>query len=175
MGRAPQHPSAFLWLSAFERSLPLRRVNRFPVEKALTMNEHSDRLYTLKKQFPRVLQNANLPWGLECGPGWDGLLADLLFRIDTILTEYPACTANVVQIKEKFGALRFYCQVDGDDDARQDAAAQAISRAIRHAEHVSAETCENCGQPSSIRGAGLLTTICPNCTSQRKLASKTSD
>lgn len=133
------------------------------------MSEHSDRLDALKKQFPRVFQNANLPWGLECGPGRDGVLTDLLFRIDTILAENPACAANVMQIQEKFGALRFYCQVEGDDNVRRGVVAEAISRAIRHAEHVSAETCENCGLPSSIRNTGLLTTICPNCAGRSKI------
>lgn len=128
------------------------------------MNDYSDRLDALKKQFPRVLGHAYLPWGLQYGPGWDGLLKDLLSRIDTILSEHPGCTAKVVQIKEKFGALRFYCDVDGNDDALRDAAAEAISQAIHHAECVSAETCENCGKPSSMRNTGLLTNVCPNCT-----------
>lgn len=128
------------------------------------MSDHSDRLDAFREQFPRVLGSAHLPWGLQCGPGWDALLNVTLSRIDTILSTYPDCTVNILQVKEKFGALRFYCQVDGDDNARRDAAADAISQAIRHAECVSSKTCENCSQPSSVRNPRLLTTICPNCT-----------
>lgn len=62
--------------------------------------------------------------------------------------EVPQVTA--VQVKEKFGTLRFY--VDYEDDYTQGVLAMA--------EAMSAVTCEICGNPGELRGGGWLCTLC---------------
>lgn len=71
--------------------------------------------------------------------------------------EIPQVVA--VQVKEKFGSLRFY--VDGGD---------AHTRGmIRLAESLSAIMCEDCGIPSKVKNNdGWLSNICPVCVDARE-------
>lgn len=62
-----------------------------------------------------------------------------------------ACPQVVaVQVKEKFGTLRFY--IDGGDET--------IFGLIRMAESLSAVTCERCGNKAKTRGGSWLLTLC---------------
>jgi hypothetical protein len=69
--------------------------------------------------------------GIECGDGW----ADI---IDRLITDLVALGWNrdVVQIKEKFGGLRFYISSDSG----------GLHKRIAKAEEESFETCEVCGE-----------------------------
>ncbi len=62
----------------------------------------------------------------------------------------------VMQVKEKFGTLRFYCS--GTD---------AIDRYIRLAERLSALTCEDCGKPGKANDSGWIRTQCDDCRDKR--------
>jgi hypothetical protein len=55
-----------------------------------------------------------------------------------------------IQIKEKFGTLRFYC-VGGDDYT------QGV---LDLAERMSGVTCERCGAPGETRNGGWIRTLC---------------
>ncbi len=57
---------------------------------------------------------------------------------------------TVVQVKEKFGTLRFY--YNGGDTY--------IDAMVSFAEAMSACTCERCGAPGVIRGGGWVRTLC---------------
>lgn len=63
-------------------------------------------------------------------------------------SEIPQVVA--VQIKEKFGTLRFY--YDGGDEY--------ISGLVAMAEWVSSVTCEECGERGKLRGGGWVYTAC---------------
>ena len=56
-----------------------------------------------------------------------------------------------VQVKEKFGGLRFYYQ--GGDDK--------IDGMVRMAESWAAHSCEECGAPGTSGGKGWIKTLCP--------------
>lgn len=73
---------------------------------------------------------------IECGKGWEGLYRPLLdlCKLKGI---------SVMQVKEKFGGLRFYI---GGYAAEQD-----ISMLIRAAEAHSYHTCEDCGEDGILR------------------------
>jgi len=62
----------------------------------------------------------------------------------------PVEQALAVQVKEKFGTLRFYC--DGGDDA--------IQGMISLAESMSARLCEECGNRAQTRGGSWIRTLC---------------
>lgn len=66
--------------------------------------------------------------------------------------EVPKKVHQVVvnQVKEKFGALRFY-YTGGDDN---------IYGMVRMAESMSEVTCEECGSPGESRGGGWVRTLC---------------
>jgi len=78
-------------------------------------------------------------------------------RLKMIDAEKTVPTA--VQVKEKFGTLRFY--IDGGTDAHYNY--------IRFAESMSAVTCETCGAPGKIRGHGWYYTACDEHTHEDDL------
>lgn len=79
------------------------------------------------------------------GPGW----GDILTRLIDDLFEL-GWDGSVLQVKEKFGGLRFYVGHASD----------AVYERIRNAENESLETCEQCGKPGSPRGDGWIKTSC---------------
>lgn len=85
----------------------------------------------------------HVPLGNSTPPGWVALVAPLLEQAERE-------GATVIQIKQKFGTLRFYC-----DDA-----SPALSAAITAAVKESARTCEQCGAPGSMIDNGWLRTLC---------------
>jgi hypothetical protein len=66
----------------------------------------------------------------------------------------PAPTVDLIQLKEKFGGLRFY--IDGGNDY--------IDGMISLAEDMSYRTCEMCGTSKNVgQTSGWITTICKDC------------
>jgi hypothetical protein len=105
----------------------------------------------------------NTPF-VECGEGWKNLYTPLL----DLATLYGA---EVLQVKEKFGGLRFYFAGGGDKHA----ALQAMTNA---AEAASFHTCEDCGEDGIAgwdtqslrpnykarrRSGGWIRTLCDAC------------
>lgn len=85
-------------------------------------------------------------FGVECGPGWKSLYEPLI----------ELCKAEgvaILQIKEKYGTLRFYVG----------AAPDHVFDAIDEAEARSAVTCERCGAPGQTRGGSWIRTLCDDC------------
>lgn len=82
-------------------------------------------------------------FGLEIGPGWRSLVEPLIARCQ-------AEGVTILQIKEKFGGLRFYVS-DGSE---------ALIRALDVAEAKSCTICEECGAPGERRGGGWIRTLC---------------
>jgi hypothetical protein len=77
------------------------------------------------------------------GPGWAKIL-DKLYDI-------KPRSVYVMQVKEKYGGLRFYIG----------SASQEFFDAIDAAEHESYLTCEQCGEPGELRGdLGWVLTLC---------------
>lgn len=78
------------------------------------------------------------------GPGWQ----DLLVRLEEALTHLGA-QYELIQLKEKFGSLRYYITVaEGTDPAMN----WAIHALIDATEAESARTCEDCGKRATVRG-----------------------
>ena len=87
----------------------------------------------------RRMQTPFAAYGIECGEGWRGLYAPL---ID--LCAYH--NVEVMQVKEKFGTLRFYT---GPTEAGK----TDLDLLITAAEHFSGMTCEDCGEHGVEYGA----------------------
>lgn len=95
----------------------------------------------------RILRRFTRGGGIECGPGWYGILADL----DTALTDIDP-QYSITQIKEKFGTLRYYVSSTGTT---------AFHQRIREAERLSELTCEQCGAPGLLRDElSWIRTLC---------------
>ena len=69
-------------------------------------------------------------FGVECGSGWSWIVVGLL---QAALDK----GAYIIQVKEKYGGLRFY-YTGGDDQ---------LSELVEFAEGLSYKTCELCGAP----------------------------
>ena len=122
----------------------------------------------LCQRYPKIFVNRHgdpketlMCWGFECGDGWyniiNQLCANIQHHVDWAQEQKEkygrgeGCSQVVaVQIKEKFGTLRFY--TNGGNDQ--------IYGMIRMAESMSAVTCEECGAPGKTRGRSWIYTAC---------------
>lgn len=107
-----------------------------------------------RKEFP-ILFGARRITSLDSGEGWRPLLWNLCEALEA---RAQAQVANgeepirVVQIKQKFGGLRFYLN-------RHDKVADGL---IDEAEALAEVTCEACGAPAKARRiGGWISTFCP--------------
>lgn len=99
-------------------------------------------------KYPKIFRDRHAPmgetcmcWGFEHGNGWYKILDEMCQKVQDYLDAYPEVEQVVaMQVKEKFGTLRFY-YMGGDD---------ACDRMIRKAEEKSERTCEITGEPGSL-------------------------
>ena len=115
-----------------------------------------------KKRFPLCFERKGgcMAFSLEYKAGWNGIVEELLGKIEGHLAEKqalglldPDCGFQINQIKEKFGTLRFY--VSGADDQ--------IFRWIDEAERKTTTTCEMCGSSGGLhcrKGVFWVRTLC---------------
>lgn len=115
-------------------------------------------------------------WGFEHGDGWydiiNNLCANIQSHIDWSNSQRELLLKNnphnvkipeevrqvvAVQVKEKFGTLRFY--YEGGDDT--------IDGMVRMAEAMTAVTCEECGNPGKQRSGGWIRTLCDHHEAER--------
>lgn len=94
-------------------------------------------------------------FGFECGDGWYQVIDNLCQNIQEYIDNNDlGFQPEVVQVKEKFGGLRFYITA-GDDK---------IYKMIDDAESVSDRTCEICGNPGKgITVGRWMETRCKEC------------
>lgn len=109
----------------------------------------------ISKEFPVLFRKKK---ELEIGIGWYQLVYDLAAgitleaqkaRIPTNSEEYPW----VMQVKEKFGALRFYMSGANDE----------MRALINAAETQSYTICEQCGEPGELRRESWHHVACDAC------------
>lgn len=92
-----------------------------------------------------------LVFGFECGDGWNDLLWRLCEDIEKI---GPGDEFRVLQVKEKFGGLRFYTG----------AAPSEVHDRISQAEDESYKTCEVCASKEDVTSEGSwIKTLCGEC------------
>ena len=89
-------------------------------------------------------------WGFACGNGWYALIDTLCAEIQRHVDATHVQPVVAVQVKEKFGALRFYT-TGGDEYTRG---------LIWAADAMSAFICEKCGAPAVSSGNGWIVTHC---------------
>lgn len=111
--------------------------------------------------FHKAIQSSVMPFGFECGDGWFPLLLKLCEDIEPLVDD----KFEVLQVKEKFGGLRFYAHGGWDADGR-------VDDLIHAAEKKSYETCETCGRPAKQRGHGWIYTECWWCWYKHKARHK---
>lgn len=136
----------------------------------------------LVEKYPKIFTvkpgAESLPYsmfGIECGIGWYNIIDNLCFQIQShidwrnsqralllgdnpydIKIPHEVPQVIVAQIKEKYGALRFYYH--GGDER--------IDGMVRMAEAMSAATCEHCGNIGKPRGKNWIYTACDEHTKE---------
>ena len=96
---------------------------------------------SLKKRFPQLYSQLH---SIDCDDGWYNLIQGLSHSIELHIDYLPPDLMGkifAVQVKEKFGGLRFYVNHG----------TPYIDGAINMAEAVSYYTCESCGNLGSQR------------------------
>jgi hypothetical protein len=89
----------------------------------------------------------------QCGNGWFPLIKDLITDLIELGWDKQTC-----QVKEKFGALRFYINTGSDE----------IFKKIHSYENKSYEICETCGEKGELRLVGWYKTLCNKHHEERK-------
>jgi hypothetical protein len=93
-------------------------------------------------------------FGVECDKGWYDIIKPLFNYIEEYNKENPDNEIKVLQVKEKFGELRFYVS-HGDE---------TLYKMIDKAENESLKTCEHCGSKENvIHTDRWIWTVCKNC------------
>lgn len=103
-------------------------------------------------------------FAISCGDGWKSLICDLVDALDGLGVAY-----KIRQIKEKFGALCFYTDINGTSHANRD----RFQLLIDEAETKSVSTCEACGDPANgpaLIDDHLFASLCDGCRVSRNLA-----
>lgn len=80
----------------------------------------------------------------------DAKFVESTHKLEKSVTDALKNLPVIVQVKEKFGTLRFY--VDGGTSE--------MRNYIEFAEAMSGRTCEVCGSPGERRGGGWIRTLC---------------
>ncbi|CUJ74736.1 hypothetical protein [Achromobacter kerstersii] len=114
----------------------------------------------LEQRYPAIFEyrrkasaGAGAPWRVMCGDGWFDLLNTLCAQLQSATDRNGAPQVVAVQVKEKFGALSFYCK-DANGTQRGMIAMTAA---------MSARLCERCGQPGQTLVHNFLwQTRCPD-------------
>lgn len=107
----------------------------------------------LRSTFP-ILKEASF----EFGDGWN----DLIWELTDELSQYSFSKhLKAVQIKEKYGGLRYYCS--GFGELAPEEFKKAIDIIFTY-EAKANKICEQCGRPGEIRNdGGYYITLCDNC------------
>lgn len=133
----------------------------------------------LQNKYPKMF--AKPYGGVAVGEGWWPIIQALCSQIqhhidwsnkthDILMKDNPynhkipekVKQVEILQIKEKFGGLRFY--YDGGDEK--------IDGMVRMAESWAARTCETCGNPGKSRSGGWIRTLCDTHEAERQEAMK---
>jgi hypothetical protein len=94
-----------------------------------------------------------MPRGFQHGDGWFDILWRLCEDLEPLVAQFEAAGEprfEVLQVKEKFGRLRF--SVNCQNEAIQ----QRIGIAAEECLHI----CETCGQPGELQEDGWIKTLC---------------
>jgi len=117
--------------------------------------EHSEYLFKSFSFFhPEApLTESLMAFGFECGDGWFELIKELCEKLKTLNLK----VFLVLQVKEKFGGLRF------DIGPIETEKADEAFRLIEEAEVKSLTVCEECGKPGKPNKTGWIKTLCDDC------------
>lgn len=122
-------------------------------------------------RYPKIFVQRKLPmyqtcmcWGISTGDGWYDLIESICSVIENYMNNEkdrakfekrdPCPYIEAIQVKEKFGGLRFYTDYSTGE----------ISGAVSMAERMSYKICERCGGTDNVtQTKGWIITLCQKC------------
>lgn len=109
------------------------------------------------KRYSEILKGC---WEISVGAGWMPIVERLVVAMDEE-SKKTGIKFQVIQVKQKFGELRYY--YDSKEDVSE--SCDRIRKLVAEAELEASRTCENCGQPADLKQkkSGWLVTLCDNC------------
>jgi len=128
----------------------------------------------LFEKYPKIFRQKDLSmqetamcWGIETGPGWEWLIDNLCGCIQNYLDgndHLKIPQVEAMQVKEKFGGLRFYTNISPDP----------IDGMIWFAQFLSRRICEDCGATENVtvNDVGWIYTLCSRCRKFREKQTK---
>jgi Zn finger protein HypA/HybF involved in hydrogenase expression len=111
----------------------------------------------LAKAYPEIFEEC---WEIGCGDGWYWLIEQLCHSIQMHVHSQRKPHIKALQVKEKFGRLRFNTnRVDNTIDGM-----------IWLAESMSKGICEMCGTVENVTATkdGWIKYLCPKCMNERR-------
>lgn len=142
-------------------------------KEAEMYNAHDKFINNLFVNYPKLFQDERYLYMLSSPIGWFDLVDKLCWKINNLLEEAErkngeTTSCNVAQIKEKFGGLRFYIDLECSYEYRK-----LINKAIYLAEIQSMDTCQMCSKFGKRKNiGGYITTICDSCEKEMKEEAK---
>lgn len=128
------------------KELELKLVEKYPI---------------ILKDYGGDVKKTCMHWGMECGDGWCDLLDNLLGKLD-FMSKHSGVQVVADQIKEKFGALRFYYHTVVNTDLNvSDYAEDIIDDIVSRSESRSKYICETTGKDGVLCSRmGWMKTLC---------------
>ena len=110
----------------------------------------------LVEKYPKIFPKDFI---FEHGDGWYWLIDELCSYLQFETDRNDMTQIKAAQVKEKFGALRFY-----HESSQSEMPGNAWG-AIRFAESLSHTICESCGAPGAVKKDrdGYISTLCGKC------------
>ena len=114
-----------------------------------------------------VIANLYNVFEIDIGDGWYQLLYDMCKEIAEVIAviEMSGKAVHIVvdQIKEKYGALRFYYHLEGMDSGKEDIDRKILDIVEKY-EDMSEQVCETCGSEGTLRKDLIwMQTLCDTC------------
>lgn len=127
----------------------------YELNEEYNVNQIRNEFITITNNNLDEVEPINL-FGVEHREGWDKLLIPIFEYIEKYNSEHED-VIDILQIKEKFGGLRFYTNKYTPD----------LRNLISTAEELSFKTCEICGKPGETSGTGWISTLCKECLNNK--------
>lgn len=97
-----------------------------------------------------------------CADGWFDIINDAACQLEPLIEDFIDSNHSLefpmaIQVKEKFGELRFYMSPGYTDE---------MQKIVKNLELMSTETCERCGKNGKLVSDGWIRTLCDGCVSE---------
>jgi hypothetical protein len=121
----------------------------------------------LHNKYPKILKDIGgnpmhtcMAFGIETGDGWYDILDETMSKIqyfcDLCSKDDREVQLVAAQIKTKFGSLRFYVDIYGENEIEN----KILNDFVDKAERKSFGLCEVCGKQGKRNNSGWIETLC---------------